>query len=73
MGSFWGLNYLGVDPATGDAIYEDLNGDGTINNSDAMIIGNAQPDLIGGYYQYPITTRDLTFHSFSNSLWEIRC
>ena len=48
LGSFWGLNYLGVDPATGDAIYEDLNADGTINNSDAMIIGNAQPDLIGG-------------------------
>ncbi|HTE30129.1 MAG TPA: SusC/RagA family TonB-linked outer membrane protein, partial [Chryseolinea sp.] len=48
LGSFWGLNYLGVDPATGDAMYEDRNGDGLINNSDAMIIGNAQPDLIGG-------------------------
>ena len=48
LGTFWGLNYLGVDPATGDAIYEDLNGDGAINNSDAMIIGNSQPDLIGG-------------------------
>lgn len=48
LGSFWGLNYLGVDPATGDAMYEDRNGDGAINNSDAMIIGNAQPDLTGG-------------------------
>jgi TonB-linked SusC/RagA family outer membrane protein len=48
MGTFWGMNFLGVDPATGDAIYEDLNGDGSINNSDAMIIGNSQPDLIGG-------------------------
>jgi len=48
MGSFWGMNFLGVDPATGDAIYEDTNGDGLINNSDAMVIGNAQPDLIGG-------------------------
>ena len=48
MGSFWGLNYFGVDPATGDAIYEDSTADGTINNADAMIIGNAQPDLIGG-------------------------
>ena len=48
LGSFWGLNYLGVDPGTGDAIYEDRNADGIINNSDALIIGNAQPDFIGG-------------------------
>ena len=48
LGSFWGLNYLGVDPATGDAMYEDRNGDGVINNSDALIIGNAQADLTGG-------------------------
>jgi TonB-dependent starch-binding outer membrane protein SusC len=48
LGSFWGLNYLGVDPATGDAIYEDLNEDGLISNDDAKIIGNAQPKIIGG-------------------------
>ncbi|MBL7865019.1 MAG: TonB-dependent receptor [Cyclobacteriaceae bacterium] len=48
LGSFWGLNYLGVNPATGDAMYEDRNKDGLINNSDGMVIGNAQPSLIGG-------------------------
>jgi TonB-linked SusC/RagA family outer membrane protein len=48
MGTFWGLNYLGVDPATGDAIYQDRNKDGAINNSDAMVIGNSQAKLIGG-------------------------
>jgi TonB-linked SusC/RagA family outer membrane protein len=48
LGSFWGLNYLGVNPATGDAMYEDLNKDGSITNADAMVIGNAQPKLIGG-------------------------
>lgn len=48
LGSFWGLNFLGVNPATGDAIYEDRNKDGTISNADAMVIGNAQPKLIGG-------------------------
>jgi len=48
LGSFWGLNYLGVNPATGNAIYEDRNADGLINNSDAMVIGNAQPKLFGG-------------------------
>jgi hypothetical protein len=48
LGSFWGLQFLGVDPATGDAIYEDLNEDGIISPDDAMIIGNAQPDFLGG-------------------------
>ena len=48
LGTFWGLNYLGVNPATGNAIYEDRNEDGLINNSDAMVIGNAQPKLYGG-------------------------
>ncbi|HPM31764.1 MAG TPA: SusC/RagA family TonB-linked outer membrane protein, partial [Chryseolinea sp.] len=48
LGSFWGLNYLGVNSATGDAIYQDRNKDGAITNADAMVIGNAQPKLIGG-------------------------
>ena len=48
LGTFWGLNYLGVNPATGNAIYEDRNADGLINNSDAMVIGNAQPKFFGG-------------------------
>lgn len=48
VGTFIGLNFLGVDPATGDAIYEDVNKDGLINNNDQIIIGNAQPKLIGG-------------------------
>ena len=48
LGTFWGLNYLGVDPATGDAIYEDRNEDGNITNADAMVIGNSQPKLFGG-------------------------
>lgn len=48
LGTFWGLEYLGVDPATGDAIYSDTNGDGTITDADAIVIGNAQPKFIGG-------------------------
>ena len=49
LGTFWGLKYLGVDVATGDALYEDFNGDGKINTDDAQVIGNAQPKLIGGF------------------------
>jgi hypothetical protein len=48
LGTFIGLNFLGVDPATGDAIYDDTNNDGVINNSDAIVIGNSQPDFFGG-------------------------
>lgn len=48
LGTFWGLNFLGVDPATGDAIYEDVNEDGRISPDDGMVIGTAQPDVIGG-------------------------
>ncbi|WP_138990714.1 TonB-dependent receptor [Larkinella sp. C7] len=48
LGSFWGLKFLGVDPATGDAIYDDINGDGRINSEDGQVIGNAQPKLFGG-------------------------
>jgi TonB-linked SusC/RagA family outer membrane protein len=48
IGTFTGLRFLGVDPGTGDAIYDDVNKDGKITNADAVVIGNAQPKLIGG-------------------------
>jgi TonB-linked SusC/RagA family outer membrane protein len=49
LGTFWGLKFLGVDPATGDAIYDDKNGDGRITPDDGQVIGNAQPKLFGGF------------------------
>lgn len=63
LGSFWGLNFLGVDPATGDAIYEDRNNDGSINNSDGMVIGNAQPKFYGGI------TNTVTYKGFDLSIF----
>ena len=48
LGTFWGLKFLGVDPATGDAIYDDYNKDGRITADDGQVIGNAQPKLFGG-------------------------
>ncbi len=48
LGTYWGLKFRGVDPATGDAIYDDLDGDGRITPNDATVIGSAQPDFIGG-------------------------
>ncbi|MCC5942160.1 MAG: TonB-dependent receptor [Balneolaceae bacterium] len=48
MYSFWVYRQLEVDPQTGDAIYEDVNGDGQITVADRQIAGNALPDFFGG-------------------------
>ncbi len=48
IGAFYTLKFLGVDPATGDAIYQDTDGDGSITSSDRVIVGNPHPDFTGG-------------------------
>ena len=48
IGSFFTLRFTGVDPATGDATYFDLNGDGDINSDDRVIVGSPQPTYWGG-------------------------
>lgn len=48
LGTFTALKFLGVDPATGNALYQDTNHDGVIDINDAVVVGNAQPKLIGG-------------------------
>jgi TonB-linked SusC/RagA family outer membrane protein len=63
LGTFWGLMYLGVDPATGDAIYQDTDGDGEISDRDATVIGNAQPAFLGGI------TNTLSWKGFDMSVF----
>ncbi|MBD2751452.1 SusC/RagA family TonB-linked outer membrane protein [Spirosoma validum] len=58
LGTFWGLKFLGVDPANGNAIYEDKNGDGRITPDDGQVIGNAQPKFFGGF------TNSLSYKGF---------
>jgi TonB-linked SusC/RagA family outer membrane protein len=48
IGAFYTLQFLGVDPATGDAIYKDMNGDESINSDDLTIVGSPHPDYTGG-------------------------
>jgi TonB-linked SusC/RagA family outer membrane protein len=61
LGAFFTLHFLGVDPATGDAMYEDVNKDGAINSDDRKVIGNPQPTYWGGMT-----------NSFSFGLFDLR-
>jgi TonB-dependent starch-binding outer membrane protein SusC len=49
VGSFWGIKYNGVDPQTGDPVFEDLNKDGVIDDNDAQVLGHARPHFFGGF------------------------
>jgi TonB-linked SusC/RagA family outer membrane protein len=48
LGAFQTLRFKGVDPQTGDAIYDDINGDGDITSDDRTIVGSPHPDYYGG-------------------------
>lgn len=48
LGAFQTLRFKGVDPATGDAIYDDINNDGSITSEDRTIVGSPHPDYYGG-------------------------
>ena len=63
LGTFWGLKYLGVDPGTGDAIYQDKNNDGVLTAADGTFIGDAQPDFFGGI------TNTINYRGFDASLF----
>ena len=63
LGTFWGLEYLGVDPGTGDAIYHDINNDGQITANDGTFIGDAEADFFGGF------TNTITYKGIDLSLF----
>ena len=47
MYSFWLYKELGIDPETGNAIYEDVDKDGKITTADRQICGDNWPDFNG--------------------------
>lgn len=48
LGGFYGYFSDGVDTETGELMYRDLNGDGSITTSDRAYIGNPNPDFTYG-------------------------
>ncbi|RZM21530.1 MAG: SusC/RagA family TonB-linked outer membrane protein, partial [Pedobacter sp.] len=56
--SFWMYNQLGVDPQTGNIIYEDVDNDGNITVSDRYLVGDTWPSYFGGL------TNDLKYKNF---------
>ncbi|GIV36833.1 MAG: SusC/RagA family TonB-linked outer membrane protein [Cyclobacteriaceae bacterium] len=64
LNTFWGLKFLGVDPATGESIWQDTNNDGVITVDDETVIGDHQPDYLGGFtnsFTYKGFTLDIFF------------
>lgn len=48
LNTFYGLKWLGVDPATGESRFLDDNEDGIISGEDNVIIGDHSPSYLGG-------------------------
>ena len=48
IGVFYNYESLGVDPSTGDLVFRDVDGDGVITENDRTVIGDPNPDFIGG-------------------------
>jgi TonB-linked SusC/RagA family outer membrane protein len=58
LSEFYTLRYLGVDTLTGDAIFDDINNDGTIDAADRVFVGSPHPKYWGGF------TNTLTWKGF---------
>ena len=63
LGLFYGYISDGVDPATGDMIYRDLDGDKALSDGDKTIIGNSNPKYTFGL------TNTLVYKGFSLSFF----
>jgi TonB-linked SusC/RagA family outer membrane protein len=49
LGVFYMYESLGVDPSTGELVFEDLNNDGDITDADRQVVGDPNPDFTGGF------------------------
>lgn len=63
LGEFYMLKFKGVDPQTGDAIFQDVNGDGQIDASDKTYVGSPHPKYYGGFSN-EFTYGNFALHGF---------
>lgn len=71
--SYWVYKQLYIDKNTGDAIFEDINGDGKITAEDRQIVGNTWPKFFGGFnntLNYKGFDLGVFFtYSYGNQIW----
>ncbi len=60
---FYMYESLGVDPSTGELVFEDLNNDGEYTDADRKVVGNPNPDFTGGF------SNDFQYKNFSLSVF----
>jgi TonB-linked SusC/RagA family outer membrane protein len=63
LGSFYGYVSEGVDPATGNIKYKDLNNNGIFDTGDRTYIGCGQPDFTFGF------TNNLSYERFDLNIF----
>jgi TonB-dependent starch-binding outer membrane protein SusC len=63
MSVFYGFRSLGVDPTTGDLVFDDVDGNGVINSNDRVVIGDPKSDFYRGF------TNNLVYKSFDLSFF----
>ncbi len=63
IGIFYGYRCLGVDPTTGDLVYDDIDKNGQITSDDRTKIGNPNPDFTIGL------TNTFTYQDFDFSIF----
>lgn len=63
IGIFYGYRCLGVDPTTGNLVYDDISLDGQITSDDRTKIGDPNPDYTYGF------TNTFSFKSFELSVF----
>ena len=73
--SFYLHKQFGVDPQTGNVLFDDLNKDGNVTDADLQILGNAWPKYFGGltneftfYKNFDVQAS--LYYSIGNDIWD---
>ncbi|MBO9204264.1 MULTISPECIES: SusC/RagA family TonB-linked outer membrane protein [Niastella] len=72
--SFYLHKQFGVDPQTGNVLFDDLNKDGNVTDADLQILGNAWPKYFGGLTNEFTVFKNFDvqaslYYSLGNDVW----